>query len=72
MTAIKFKNIKSLAKKLKEYVEKNHKLPGELTVGNVTYNYRQIGHLNPLGILVRMLKLLRSLKHLLQLVNMFH
>lgn len=45
MTTIKFKNIKSLAKKLKEYVEKNHKLPAELTVGNVTYNYRQIGYI---------------------------
>lgn len=45
MTTIKFKNIKILAKELKEYVEKNKKLPAELTVDKVTYNYRQIGYI---------------------------
>lgn len=45
MAKIEFKNIKKLAKKLKESVEKNQKLPAELTVGNVTYDYRQIGHI---------------------------
>lgn len=45
MVKIEFKNIKKLAKDVKEYVEKNHKLPAELTVNKVTYNYRQIGYI---------------------------
>lgn len=45
MTKIEFKNIKKLAKDVKEYVEKKHKLPAELTVDGKTYNYRQIGYI---------------------------
>ncbi|MBQ6219999.1 MAG: hypothetical protein IJH63_00490 [Methanobrevibacter sp.] len=44
-TKITFKNIQTIAKKTKAYVEKNGKLPSTLTVDNVKYTYPQIGYI---------------------------
>jgi len=45
MAKITFKNIQTLAKDVKKYVEKNKKLPKSLTVAKVTYTYPQIGYI---------------------------
>ena len=40
-----FKNIVKISKEIKEYVEKNHKLPKTVVIDKVTYTYPQIGYL---------------------------
>lgn len=45
MTKVKFKTIVSIAEKIKSHVEKEHELPGKVTVGKVDYSYPVAGYL---------------------------
>ena len=42
---VEFKTIVKISKKIKEYVEKHHKLPGSVSVDEVDYTYMQAGYL---------------------------
>lgn len=45
MTKVKFKTIIKISEKIKSHVEKEHVLPGSVTVDGVKYNYMQAGYL---------------------------
>ena len=45
MTEIKFKTIVKISEKIKSHVEKNHVLPGKVTVDNVEYDYPTCAYL---------------------------
>lgn len=45
MTEIKFKTIVKISEKIKSHVEKNHVLPGKVTVDKISYTYAQAGYL---------------------------
>lgn len=42
---VEFKNIVKISKEIKEYVEKQHELPGSVLVDGVKYTYMQAGYL---------------------------